>query len=187
MVRPPIITPSAIWAISSIGDQGQRFALRFLRRFRADLSIKKSSSFFPPLIAATSQRGLAPRPAHVSPEGLRYFGGTFFPFNALPLPRTTLRPPVKAVNCFSSSARRLCSVSSTRSRRSMRASTFIPDRFTFGIVISDAWNCTFWRWLALALSLIPPAMLDCAFSKEKRHENDAVVCLLGNVCVPCKR
>jgi hypothetical protein len=39
------------------------------------LSIRKSSSFFPPLIAATSQRGLAPRPAHVSPEGPRYFGG----------------------------------------------------------------------------------------------------------------
>jgi hypothetical protein len=83
MVRPPIITPSAIWAISSIGDQGHRFDLRFLRPFRADLSIRKSSSFLPPLIAAASQRGLAPRPAQVSPEGPRYFGGTFFPFNAL--------------------------------------------------------------------------------------------------------
>src|SRR5262249_59659786 len=98
MVRPPIITPSAIWAISSIGDQGQRFDLRFLRPFRADLSIKKSSSFFPPLIAATSHRGLAPRPAQVSPEGLRYFAGTFLPFNTLPLPRTTLVTP-KAANC----------------------------------------------------------------------------------------
>jgi hypothetical protein len=62
--------------------KGQRFDLRFSRPFRADLSIKKSSSFFPPLIAATSQRGLAPRPAQVSPNGLRYFGGTFLPFNA---------------------------------------------------------------------------------------------------------
>src|SRR5262245_47128114 len=97
MVRPPIITPSAIWAISSIGDEGQRFSLRFLRPFRADLSIKKSSSFFPPLIAATSQRGLAPRPAQVSPEGLRYFGGTFLPFNALPPPRTTLARPTTAI------------------------------------------------------------------------------------------
>jgi len=35
-----------------------RFALRFFRPFRADLSIRRSSSFFPPLIAATSQRGL---------------------------------------------------------------------------------------------------------------------------------
>src|SRR5262249_59422271 len=56
--------------------EAQRFDLRFFRPFRADLSIRKSSSFFPPLMAATSQRGLAPRPAQVSPEGPRYFGGT---------------------------------------------------------------------------------------------------------------
>src|SRR5262249_28456016 len=62
----------------------QRFDLRFFRPLRADLSIKKSSSFLPPLIAATSQRGLAPRPAQVSPDGPRYLGGTFLPFNALP-------------------------------------------------------------------------------------------------------
>src|SRR5262245_31716781 len=64
--------------------EGQRIDLRFLRPLRADLSIKKSSSFFPPLTAATSQLGFAPRPAQVSPEGLRYFGGTFLPLNALP-------------------------------------------------------------------------------------------------------
>src|SRR5262249_58721468 len=46
--------------------------LRFFRFFRADLSIRKSSSFLPRLIAATSQVGLAPRPAQVSPEWLRY-------------------------------------------------------------------------------------------------------------------
>src|SRR5262245_33838686 len=85
--------------------EGHRFDLCFLRPFRADLSIRKSSSLFPPLIAATSQRGLAPRPAQVNPDGPRYFGGTFLPFNALPPPRTTLAPP-KALNCFSSSARR---------------------------------------------------------------------------------
>src|SRR5215813_13683704 len=77
---------------------------RFFRPFRADLSIRKSSSFFPPLIAATSQRGLAPRPAQVSPDGPRYFGGTFLPFKALRRPRTTtLRPPTKTSifsNCF---------------------------------------------------------------------------------------
>src|SRR5215471_8535351 len=86
----------------------QRFDLRFLP-FRADLSIRKSSSFFPPLMAATSQRGFAPRPAQVSPDRPRYFGGTFLPLNALPPPRTTLRPPTTAIlsNCFSSSARRL--------------------------------------------------------------------------------
>ena len=83
--------------------EAHRFRLRFFRPFRADLSIRKSSSFLPPLIAATSQRGLAPRPAQVSPEGLRYFGGTLLPFKALPPPRTTLRPPAKASilsNCF---------------------------------------------------------------------------------------
>jgi hypothetical protein len=36
MVRPPIITPSAIWAISCHGDLGHRFDLRF----RAAFSIK---------------------------------------------------------------------------------------------------------------------------------------------------
>jgi hypothetical protein len=76
---------------------GHRFDLRFFRPLRADLSIKKSSSFLPPLIAATSQRGLAPRPAQVSPDGPRYFGGTLLPRN-----RTTLRPPTTAIlsNCF---------------------------------------------------------------------------------------
>src|SRR5262245_1695713 len=86
--------------------EAQRFDLRFLRAFRADLSIRKSSSFFPPLIAATGQRGLAPRPAQVSPEGPRYLGGTFLPFKALPPPPTTLAPPTTAIalsilsNCF---------------------------------------------------------------------------------------
>ena len=37
------------------------------------------SSSFPSLIAATSQRGVAPRPAHVSPSGPRYFGTTSAP------------------------------------------------------------------------------------------------------------
>src|SRR5262249_45637788 len=82
--------------------EAQRFDLRFFRPFRADLSIRKSSSFFPPLIAATSQRGLTPRPAQVSPDGLRYLGGTFFPFNARPPPRTTLRLPTTVIlsNCI---------------------------------------------------------------------------------------
>jgi hypothetical protein len=35
-------------------------------------SIKKSSIFFPFFIASTSQRGLAPLPAQVSPDGPRY-------------------------------------------------------------------------------------------------------------------
>src|SRR5215831_14035513 len=96
--------------------KGHRFDLRFLRPFRADLSIRKSSSFFPPLIAATSYRGFAPRPAQVSPEGLRYFGGTFFPFKTLPPPRPPTTATVLPIlsNCFSRSARRSWRVSSTR-------------------------------------------------------------------------
>src|SRR5262245_15136058 len=84
-------TPSIahIVASSRSGYEAQRFDLRFFRPFRADLSIRKSSSFLPPLIAARSQRGFAPRPAQVSPKGPRYFGGTFFPFKTLPPPRTT--------------------------------------------------------------------------------------------------
>jgi hypothetical protein len=120
--------------------EGHRFDLRFFRPFRADLSIKKSSSFFPPLISATSHLGFAPRPAQVSPEGLRYFAGTFLPLNA-PL-RPTLAPPTTAIlsNCSISLARCSTSISSTRSRRSMSASTVIPDRFIFGIVISGGKN-----------------------------------------------
>jgi hypothetical protein len=120
--------------------QGHRFDLRFFRPFPA--AIKKSSSFFPSLIAATSHRGFAPRPAQVSPDGPRYFGGTFLPRNALPPPRTILAPPTTAIlsNCCSISARRLRRVSSTCSRRSMSASTVIPARSTFGIVISSPKN-----------------------------------------------
>src|SRR5262245_55320866 len=118
--------------------QGHRFDLRFLRPFRADLSIRKSSSFFPPLIASTSQRGLAPRPAQVSPDGLRYFGGTFLPLNALPppRPRRTLSPPTNAIlsNCFCNSTRCSTSISSTRLRRFISDSTSIRERFGFGIV-----------------------------------------------------
>src|SRR5262245_59141276 len=122
--------------------EGHRFDLRFLHAFRADLSIRKSSSFLPPLIAATSQRGFAPRPAQVSPDGPRYFGGTFLPLKALPPPPTTLAPPTTAIalsilsNRVSISARRSKSISSTHFRRSISASTLISDRFTLAIMIS---------------------------------------------------
>src|SRR5882762_141909 len=43
--------------------------------------IKKFSILFPFFIASTSHLGLAPLPAQVSPDGLRYFGGTFLPFS----------------------------------------------------------------------------------------------------------
>src|SRR5437016_6151832 len=63
----------------------------------------RPSSLLPRLIAATSQRGLAPRLAQVSPDGPRYFGGTFLPLNGL---RNALCGPAILFNCFSSSARR---------------------------------------------------------------------------------
>jgi hypothetical protein len=50
-----------------------------LRAAAAGLSIRKSSRFFPALIAAVSQRGCAPRPAQVFPSLSRYFGATFLP------------------------------------------------------------------------------------------------------------
>src|SRR5262249_52815416 len=55
------------------------------RSAKTEIAESEYCSRFPPsLIAASSQRGLAPRPAQLSPDGLRYFGGTFLPFNALP-------------------------------------------------------------------------------------------------------
>src|SRR5262249_34982118 len=115
-------------------SEAQRFDLRF--PFRAAFSIKKSSSFFPLFIAATSHLGFAPRPAQVSPEGLRYFGGTFVPFNALaPVFRRPTTPIAlfSLSNCRSTSARCLQSVSSIWSCRSRSAPTSISDRFIFSI------------------------------------------------------
>src|SRR5262249_14467947 len=88
--------------------KAQRFDLRLLRPFQADLSIRKSSSFFLPLIAATTQRGFSPQPAQVSPDGPRYFGGTFLPFQtpSHPPPTTAMALPILC-NSFSISARRL--------------------------------------------------------------------------------
>jgi hypothetical protein len=61
------------------------FALRFVRFFAmvGGFSIRKSSGLCPAFIASASQGGCAPRPAHVSPDRLRYFGSTFRPFNLL--------------------------------------------------------------------------------------------------------
>ncbi len=43
--------------------------------------IKKLTIFFPFFRAATNHFGLWPLPAQVPPDRLRYFGGTFLPFN----------------------------------------------------------------------------------------------------------
>ena len=87
-------------------DRGHFFFLRAFFAVPLVFSIKKSSAFFPSLIAATSQRGLAPRPAHNSPDGPVNFGATFVPFKLPRTPRATL-PPIdatelpSAANCFS--------------------------------------------------------------------------------------
>jgi hypothetical protein len=112
----------------------QRLARRFLT-LRADLSIRKRSIFFPRFNASTSQVGLAPRPAQVSPDGLRYFGGTFLPLNKLARPRVEITALI-LFNCFSISARCSSSLSSTSLRRFISPSTFIPDRFTLGMTAS---------------------------------------------------
>src|SRR5271156_6113787 len=91
-----------------------RSFLVFFGGFFADAAeapgIRKSSSFFPPLTAALSQRGLRPRPAQVSVgfSGLRYFGATG-PFGP---PRPNLmgfppRPPnPESLDSSDSSSRR---------------------------------------------------------------------------------
>ena len=83
-------------------------------------------SFVPvisPLEDGDSLDRFAPRPAQVSPAGLRYFGGIFLPLIELtprPLRRTRspLNEPILS-NCSSMSARRLRSSSSTCFRKLM--------------------------------------------------------------------
>src|SRR3954447_17262329 len=76
----------------------------------ADLSIKKSSRFFPSsFIAATNHLGVAPLPAHSSPLGPRYFAATFRPFillpRSLPPPAMDAIEPPKLASCRSSVSR----------------------------------------------------------------------------------
>lgn len=111
----------AVWKGNDMGAKFQieQWQTRIVRRVhktsapRGSCSeqIRKVSSVFPSLIAAFNHVGFAPRPAQVSPSGLRYFGGTFFPFNALPRPLRAIFPPSDAIeppsaaNCFSSVVR----------------------------------------------------------------------------------
>src|SRR6476620_7805976 len=71
-----------------LATYGHFFLLCAFFALRVVFSIKKSSAFFPSLIAATSQRGFAPRPAHSSPDGPLNFGRPSSPlsFHALPAP-----------------------------------------------------------------------------------------------------
>ena len=55
-------------------------------RFPPFLAMANSSIECPSLSSAASHRGVAPLPAHVSPPGPRYFGGTDLPRIALTRP-----------------------------------------------------------------------------------------------------
>jgi hypothetical protein len=84
--------------------------------FRADFSMRKSSSFLPSFNAAASHRGWAPRPAQVSPPGPRYFAGTLRPFIALVRRDELARkpPPPRGPRLASAPRRESCF---SRSRR----------------------------------------------------------------------
>ena len=112
--------------------KGVYFFLRFLPG--AVFSMAKSSNFFPSLIAATSHRGLAPRPAQVLPALSRYFGGTFFPLSDPPRPLLdAISPPNLASWLRSTTVLRLSSFP-TSSRNCKSCSTDIEPRFVLAIM-----------------------------------------------------
>src|SRR5271167_3884581 len=123
------------------------FATRFLRGFLASFplpEIAKSSIFFPDLIAAASQRGFSPRPAHVSAgfSGLRYFGATF-PLTPRPMDFERVPPDSNRLSFASSvSSARRSSDTFDASSASMRpfsptsASIVIDFKFIFISLLS---------------------------------------------------
>src|SRR5262249_8020459 len=102
-----------------------------------DLLIRKSSRFLPSLTAWAIQRGIAPRPAQVSPPGPRYLGATFWPFSALlprrPRPRPTPASSSSAASCCCSWVDFRAKGRPTSSRHCEEASTDIELRFLFAI------------------------------------------------------
>src|SRR6516164_3316233 len=136
------------WQYPSPRYENHFFATRFLRGFLASFplpEIAKSSSFFPDLIAAASQRGFRPRPAHVSEgfSGLRNFGATF-PLTPRPTDFERVPPDSKRLNFASSiSSARRSSDTFDASRASMRpfsptsASIVIDFKFIFISLLSD--------------------------------------------------
>ena len=107
----------------------ERFAAGFFCAAAA-LLIANSSIFRPRLSSAVSHRGLAPRPAHVSPSGPRYFGATFIPLreDRMPpllgaLPRNELSFSNFELSSCLAAATLVDSVRSILSRRSIKAST----------------------------------------------------------------
>jgi hypothetical protein len=105
------------------------FFLRFLAV--GVFPIAKSSSFFPSLIAATSHRGLAPRPAQALPALSRYFAGTFLPFSEPPRPRLGAMSAPNLASWLRSSVLLRLSSFPTSSRNCKSCSTDIEPRFVF--------------------------------------------------------
>jgi hypothetical protein len=101
--------------------------------------IKNSSSERPSLRSAASHRGVAPRPAQVSPRGPRYFGATFMPRSALarstrPVGRPgRLRPSPSCAIFLCRSRARSVSILSTSLRSSSKADTSMFFKLTAGI------------------------------------------------------
>src|SRR5262249_4793159 len=123
------------------------FFRRTLRPFRATLSIANSSSLRPCLMRAESHRGRAPRPAHVSPPGPRYLGGTLRPFSAERRPNPVRKLPAarplsapRRESCFSSSLRFSLSLLSMSARSASNASTSIPFRLIAAIRVSHSYT-----------------------------------------------
>src|SRR6267142_929088 len=99
----------------------------------AVFSSAKSSNFFPSLIAATSHRGFAPRPAQVLPARSRYFGGTFLPFSDPPRPLPGAMSPPNLASWLRSSVLLRLSSLPTSSRNCKSCSTDIEPSFVLGI------------------------------------------------------
>src|SRR5262245_45639047 len=122
-----------------------------LRRLTLLRAIRKFSIFFPFFNASTSHLGLAPLPAQVSPDGLRYFAGTFLPLSGLPSPSPPPLPD-SLQRSFRNSAALLLTVLSISARSFKRASTGIEARLGLDICCLQAsqFHCS-----SFAVSLNP--------------------------------
>src|SRR6266851_7116057 len=118
-----------------------RLAAGFLRAAAA-LLIANSSSFLPRLSSAVSHRGRAPRPAQVSPSGLRYFGATFLPLREdRPILGVFLPMNESSLSSLEWSSRLAATtlvdkIRSRSSRKSIKASSVMALRFTPFILLS---------------------------------------------------
>ena len=116
-----------------------------LRGRGCSLAALRDGEFFDrmPLSSAVSHRGVAPLPAHVSPPGPRYFGGTDLPRIALTRPgfpagRPRFGAPFSSkASCRSKSRPRSRKALSTPARSSSSASTSRFFRAALAISISQ--------------------------------------------------